>query len=65
MSGYKSKSGMIDNRMVGGNHQRGIERVLQRRENRNDYEGHKGKMGAATEKADFARKGDSLTPRKA
>lgn len=56
--------GMIDNRMVKDNHQEGIKRVLQRRHDRNDVAGHSGKMGGRIDKADFARKGDSLTPRK-
>lgn len=64
MSGYKSKEGMMDNRKVNDNHQEGIKRVLQRKEDRNDIEGHQGKMGQG-DKAHWNRKGDSLTPRKA
>jgi hypothetical protein len=64
MSGYKCMHGMIDNRMVHDNHQQGIKRVLQRRHDKMDVEGHHGKMGKG-DKADFARKGDSLTPRRA
>jgi hypothetical protein len=65
MSEYKCKEGMIDNRMVKDSHQEGIKRVLQRKEDRNDVEGHNGKMGGHVEKAHWSRKGDSLTPRKA
>lgn len=65
MASYKVKDGMIDNRMVKDNHQQGIERVLQRKGNPKDCAGHNGKMGVSTPKADFARKGDALTPRKA
>ena len=64
MSEHKNKEGMIDNRMVKDDHQQGIKRVLQRREDRNDVEGHHGKMGNG-DKAHWTRKGDSLTPRKA
>ena len=66
MSEYKTKSGMIDNRMVNDNHQQGIERVKQRRSEYNpkDCEGHHGKMGKG-DKAHFSRRGASLTPRKA
>ena len=64
MSEYKCKEGMIDNRMVKDNHQQGIERVIQRKEDRNDVEGHNGKMGKGA-RANWSRKGDSLTPRKA
>ena len=45
MSEYKCKEGMIDNRMVNDNHQGGIERVIQRKHDRRDVEGHHGKMG--------------------
>ena len=38
MSEYKCKEGMIDNRMVKDDHQQGIKRVLQRKEDRNDVE---------------------------
>jgi hypothetical protein len=65
MSEYKCKEGMIDNRMVNENHQQGIHRVLQRRHDRMDVEGHKGKMGTMHDKAHWSRKGDALTPRKA
>jgi hypothetical protein len=64
---YKPKEGMIDNRNVHDNHQQGIGRVMQRRSEYNpaDCIGHNGKMGTIHDKAHFARKGDSLTPRKA
>lgn len=64
---YHAKDGMIDNRMVKDDHQQGISRVIQRRSEYNpkDCEGHNGKMGGRADKADWARKGDSLTPRKA
>lgn len=62
---YKCKPGMIDNRMVNDSHQGGIERVKQRGTDRMDVAGHNGKMGTLKPRADFARKGDSLTPRKA
>jgi len=68
--GYNKKSspmhGMIDNRMVHDNHQEGIGRVLQRKSERNqkDCAGHYGKMGKG-DRAEWSRKGDSLTPRKA
>lgn len=65
MSEYKCKEGMIDNRMVHDDHQQGIKRVLQRRHDKKDVAGHFGKMGGRIDKADWARKGDSLTPRKA
>lgn len=61
---YKPKEGFIDNRMVHDTHQEGIARVIQRRHERNDVEGHNGKMGNG-DKAHWNRKGDSLTPRKA
>jgi hypothetical protein len=64
MSMYKNKEGMIDNRMVKDNHQGGIERVKQRKHDKRDVEGHKGKMGNG-DKAHWSRRGDSLTPRKA
>lgn len=64
MSEYKCKEGMIDNRMVHDTHQEGIKRVLQRKHDRRDVEGHQGKMGKV-DKAEWERKGDSLTPRKA
>lgn len=57
--------GMIDNRKVHDDHQQGISRVLQRKHDKRDVEGHNGKMGGHHDKADWARKGDSLTPRKA
>ena len=65
MSGYKCKDGMIDNRMVKDNHQQGIERVKQRREDRNDVEGHNGKMGVKKPSMSHWKRNDSLTPRKA
>jgi hypothetical protein len=64
MSEYKCKEGMIDNRIVHDNHQQGIKRVLQRHHDKNDVEGHSGKMGKG-DKAHWSRRGDSLTPRKA
>ena len=66
MSTHKVKDGMIDNRKVSDNHQQGIERVKQRASEKNpkDCEGHYGKMGKG-DKAEWSRKGDSLTPRKA
>lgn len=63
MAEYKPKDGMIDNRMVKDNHQEGIKRVLQRKEDRNDVDGHNGKMGMG-DKACWKRN-DVLTPRKA
>ena len=62
---HKLKSGMIDNRIVKDTHQEGISRVLQRKHERNDVAGHQGKMGGKFDKANFARKSGSLTPRKA
>jgi hypothetical protein len=62
---HSHKDGMIDNKNVGGNHQRGIERVLQRGHDKRDCEGHEGKMGAKKGKGHWSRSGDSLTPRKA
>jgi hypothetical protein len=62
---YKCKEGMIDNRIVKDNHQQGIERVLQRKHDKKDVEGHSGYMGGKFDKAHWSRKGDSLTPRKA
>ena len=56
---------MIDNRKVNDNHQGGIERVKQRREDRNDVEGHNGKMGRNIPSMSNWKRGDSLTPRKA
>lgn len=64
MSEYKCREGMIDNRKVDDNHQGGIERVIQRKHDRRDVEGHNGKMGHG-DKAHWSRRGDSLTPRKA
>ena len=57
---------MIDNHIVRDKHQEGIERVKQRKSEHDprDTEGHNGKMGRG-DKAEWARKGDSLTPRKA
>lgn len=62
---HKCKAGMIDNRMVKDNHQGGIERVIQRREDRNNVEGHNGKMGMHKGHESNWKRGDSLTPRKA
>jgi len=64
MSEYKCKEGMIDNRRVNDNHQGGIERVLQKRDDKRDVEGHNGKMGKSS-KAHWRRSGTPLTPRKA
>lgn len=66
---YKCKEGMIDNRMVKGDHQEGIKRVLQRKEDRNDVEGHKGSMAkgwskSAGSESNWKRSG-KLTPRQA
>lgn len=66
MSEYKCKDGMIDNRMVNDNHQGGIERVIQRKHDKRDVEGHNGKMGVKVpSQSNWSRRGDSLTPRKA
>lgn len=67
MSEYKHKDGMIDNRMVKDSHQEGIKRVLQRKCDPKDYEGHFGKMGVGGKgrESHFSRRGESLTPRKA
>lgn len=57
---------MQDNRMVHSTRQKGIERVLQRKEDRNDIEGHQGKMGMkGCRESNWKRSGGSLTPRKA
>jgi hypothetical protein len=61
---YKPKEGMIDNRNVHDNHQEGIKRVMQKKHDKRDVEGHHGKMGMG-DKAHWSRRGDSLTPRKA
>lgn len=63
MSHHKHKSGMIDNRIVHDTHQEGIGRVLQRKHDKRDVAGHSGKMGRG-DKANFSRRGESLTPRK-
>lgn len=69
MSEHKMKEGMIDNRIVKETHQGGIERVIQRKHEKADVEGHKGSMaggwgkGAGSEK-NWKRSGASLTPRK-
>jgi hypothetical protein len=65
MTGYKCKEGMIDNRMVKDSHQEGIGRKIQRKQDRNDVEGHNGKMGRNTPSLSNWKRGDSLTPRKA
>lgn len=66
MSDYKCMPGMIDNRMVHDNHQQGIQRVKQRREDKMDVKGHNGKMGKNIPSlSHWSRRGDSLTPRKA
>ncbi len=62
---YKCKEGMIDNRMVHDTHQGGIERVIQRKQDRNDVVGHDGKMGKNIPSQSNWKRGDSLTPRKA
>ena len=60
------KHEMIDNRMVHSTRQRGIERVLQKKEDRNDVEGHHGCMSHKHRGDEsFKRSGGSLTPRKA
>jgi hypothetical protein len=63
--GSKLKEGMIDNRKVNDNHQGGIERVIQRKGDRNDVAGHNGKMGKNIPSLSNWKRGDSLTPRKA
>lgn len=63
---HKMKEGMIDNRIVKDDHQEGIARVIQRKHERNDVEGHKGYMGGKVREGDgFKRSNPSLTPRKA
>ncbi len=58
--------GMIDNRIVNDDHQKGISRVIQRKHDRNDVEGHNGKMGRKVpSQSHWSRRGDALTPRKA
>lgn len=64
MSACNPKERMIDNRIIRDTHQEGIKRVLQRKVDRCDVEGHNGKMGRGA-KAHWSRRGDSLTPRKA
>lgn len=67
---YKCAEGFNDNRMVKDDHQQGIKRVIQRKHERQDVEGHNGAMGkgwgkgAGSEK-NWKRAGASLTPRKA
>jgi hypothetical protein len=62
----KSKSGMIDNRMVKDSHQEGISRVMQRKSENPRVDGHQGKMGHAKRSdSGFKRTGESLTPRRA
>ena len=51
----KHRAEFKDNRDVGGDHQRGIERVLQRGEDRKDKAGHSGKM-KWTSKGDWGHK---------
>lgn len=65
MSEYKCKEGMIDNRMVKDDHQQGIGRVIQRRHERKDVEGHNGKMGKNIPSQSNWKRNDVLTPRKA
>lgn len=65
MEKQKGKERMIDNRMIRDTHQEGIGRVLQKRSDKKDLYGHSGKMGGRTEKADWGRKGNCLTPKKA
>jgi hypothetical protein len=57
------KGSMIDNRKVGGNHQKGIERVKQR----SGEGGRVGEPGKMTGKghANWKRSGGATTPRKA
>ena len=55
---------MIDNKIVSGNHQKGIERVLQRKGDLDKGQG--GKMqNRPKEEANWKRSGTKLTPRKA
>lgn len=58
-----NESRFIDNRKVNDNHQGGIERVKQRK----GEGGRVGQPGKMTDKgsANWSRKGDSLTPRRA
>ena len=63
---YKCMEGMIDNRMVNDDHQQGISRVIQKKHDRRDVEGHDGKMGRnVPSQSHWRRSGGSLTPRKA
>ena len=59
------KDGMIDNRKVSDNHQGGVERKVQRGQDRKDVAGHSGKMGKIKPNLANWNRGDSLTPRKA
>lgn len=57
---------MKDNRMVKERSREGIERVLQRKSDKKDTEGHKGKMhGDRGSEKNWKRSGEVLTPRKA
>ncbi len=59
---HAMKEGMIDNRMVKDDHQKGIERVKQKEKM---PMGEPGKMQQKPrEKAEFKRGGGSLTPRR-
>lgn len=53
----------IDNRKVSGNHQRGIERVMQR--GKGERTSQSGEMHMKSSGGSFKRSGGSLTPRKA
>lgn len=61
------KHDMIDNKKVHSNRQKGIERVLQKKCDKRDYEGHNGYMQGHKPQNlnNFKRSGGSLTPRKA
>ena len=56
---------MNDNRRVKDSHQEGIERVKQRSHEKQDVEGHHGKMGKNIPSQSNWKRGGSLTPRKA
>ena len=59
----KNDRGFKSNQKVGGDHQEGISRVIQRGKPEKTW--HNGNMSWKGEGADWDRKGDSLTPRKA
>lgn len=62
---YKGKSGFIDNRMVKEVPRKGIDRFKDKKDEYCDVKGHSGKMTGKSSGGSFARKGGSLTPRKA